>query len=400
MRNSVPQNWYCFRSALFVFVACLVTPVFVGPAWSQDGSRCEAMAARVQDAFDNPPRPIPGQQVRQSVPDEVIRWYFEYESAQNEGRPCPPISFTWAQTDQSTVKTISVESIMPEDVHSVFDEAALELMEDGAFEAAYNSANATCLAESNQQATACFSTGWMKEKGYGATLSLKLSRDDYLQACRLGSESGCDALERFMYFGMGGKRDLWRASNYAKDLCASGDGQACANYHMAVLYHSESVGEPRTSMAAEYFAYWCLQTPSNSAACSNLAVMHFDPRYGMEDEALAKRFAVMACDAEAVDAACRISSNIEYMENARKLSSRYTNQKGGIDTFLADLARGIAAANAMGTPYTATSMDSSPTLSDTNLTIQDWRDFNAAIQATTNIGTGFNSNCNSSNDYC
>lgn len=78
------------------------------------------------------------------------------------------------------------------------------------------------------------------------------------------------------------------------------------------------------------------------------------------------------------------------------------NDSGGLGGFLADLGRGIGMASQMGVPASTRSAPSySPSLStDTNRAAQDQRDFNNAVNAINNIGTGYNSTCPASNPYC
>lgn len=278
----------------------------------------------------------------------------------------------------------------------------VEQLKPGSYEVAFILAEGGCIRADVNVADDCFATGWLHEQGIGTSADLSAAWLNYRKASLQGSGAARRRMAQWRYEGKGGiAQDLWQASSYAAELCRAGDGLACANYHRGVLEHPEYVGAERTALAAEFYAYHCLRDPVSLGACSNLAVMHFDPKYQMEDEALAKRFATTACEGGVAAPACRIVQIIEHEERARQLRSQYAEQRGGFGQFLADLARGMAAANAMGSPYSQNIERSSPSVgTDTNLAMQDWRDFNAAVRATNNIGTAYNSNCSASNPYC
>ena len=76
----------------------------------------------------------------------------------------------------------------------------------------------------------------------------------------------------------------------------------------------------------------------------------------------------------------------------------FGSRTSGFEKFMSDLAKGLGQATSMGVPASARTVPARPSVSGSST--QDNRDFQNAINAINNIGTGYNATCPISNPYC
>ncbi|GLQ20815.1 hypothetical protein ACFFUB_02010 [Algimonas porphyrae] len=197
------------------------------------------------------------------------------------------------------------------------------------------------------------------------------------------------------------------ATGYAtlpRRLCPSGMLMTCSKFHNRSIAGSMPQS-PNLTAAISYYSWVCLNPVEETPiSCSNTSRLLMR-RAGFSSEAklTAKVFSDLSCRM-GYEEGCRQSQEIERsIQSDRDFEWRMAQEKGGLGQFLADLATGIGQAQAMGSVSVAQTdypTLSRPSTSDPVSAAQDWRNFDSALRATSNIGTGYNSNCPASNPYC
>lgn len=206
------------------------------------------------------------------------------------------------------------------------------------------------------------------------------------KSCAIGKTEICDTLEET------GTENYWKMT-YAvmKQSCDIGLVPACWGI-------VERLSQNSWLVAAQYADKGCqLGAPE---LCHNAGVLYLnhpnvvgDPYYNAVGafQAGCEKGYQPSCDGQT------------YAFNKSQIWRDVTFGSGqsGFEKFMSDLATGLGQAAAMGVPSSAQTVPSSPSLTtNTNSTVQDNRDFQNAINATNNIGTGYNSTCPASNPYC
>ncbi|GLQ20812.1 tetratricopeptide repeat protein [Algimonas porphyrae] len=274
---------------------------------------------------------------------------------------------------------------------------------------AYDEASRGCWRYHSETGRHCYTAGWMAEHGMGIShADASQARGFYKQACNQGSDPACARFAEMNYKGEGGPVDYYGGSLYAARLCKSGDAVACDNYQLGVLHSIGTASVARIEAAANYYLYHCEKDQPSATACFNLGLFFQAPIYNRSDDALA--LFDHACNMDdGLPAACSAKSSLQasvkHMRDWRQKEWERQNESRGIGGFLSDLGRGINQATSSEAMSQQRTQRSKPTRSQSMiarpaLTQQDWRNFNNAVRATNNIGTGYNASCPASNPYC
>ena len=224
--------------------------------------------------------------------------------------------------------------------------------------------------------------------------------------CEMDVDRACLEYGRYMIYGAD---DLPArnadAISVLQPLCEKRHPNACEGLYLAVLKTGRPAGQSLIRKAASHYQAQCHAAEKVYSACYNLAYMYYYDGFGMSNWQEAKSLSVDACFNGGEKGACPMAYHIMNTENRAAGTPRSSGGLGAsIGDFLTGLGQGIAAASASGYDYSSRTYSSATSRSSTPLqtqnTRQDWINWQNRLQATQNIGTGFNSTCPTTNPYC
>jgi TPR repeat protein len=178
-----------------------------------------------------------------------------------------------------------------------------------------------------------------------------------VRSCAIGEIYGCYYQALALADGNGVPQDRYTALSMFENLCDETVEFGCGEFARTALFLGGSAGVSRNQAAQRTFQGECGTDNLAADSCYSVALMSWDDRFGLRNEALARQYADLSCQLRSTNnEACQMQRHFQIEDRWRDFSQQDALSKSAEPDFLEGLLYGlvVGAAGQSGTGDAAT----------------------------------------------